>query len=104
MLLAYVIPLIPITAQIRRKKRQSVNKICRLIENEHALLIETGMDPKLVLDVSRFESLISLYKSTKSVRAFPPFGEESISTAVSITLLTMFPSLIRFVLERVLGT
>lgn len=104
MLLAYVIPLIPITAQIRRKKRQSVNKICRLIENEHALLIETGMDPKLVLDVSRFESLISLYKSTKSVRTFPPVGEESINTAVSITLLTMFPSLIKFVLEKALGT
>lgn len=100
-ILAYAIPLIPITAQIRQKKKQCVNKICRLIENEHALLVESGADPKSGLDISRFESLTQLHKSTKSIRAFPPVGQESISTAVSITLLTMFPSLINLLLDMI---
>lgn len=100
-ILAYVIPLIPITAQIRRKKKQCVNKICRLIENEHALLVESGKDPKSGLDIRRFESLTLMHKSAKSVRAFPPVGQETISTAVSITLLTMFPSLINLLLDMI---
>lgn len=102
-LLAYIIPLIPITAQIRKKKKKSMSEISLLIQNEYAALLKAGKDAKLSLDTSKFDSLVSVHKSVKGVKAFPPVGEQSINTAMSVAFLTMLPSIIDFVLNRVTG-
>ena len=98
-LLAYVVPLIPITAQIRQKKKQSMDEVGRLIQKEYEKLLDLGREERSAIDISRFESLATVYKSTKSIRTFPPVGEQSVNTAISVTFLTMLPSLIEFVLS-----
>lgn len=102
-LLSYIVPLIPITNRLRKKKRRNLNKINKLIQQEYNALIDPGGDPRSNLDTKRFDALVSVRQSVKKIRAFPPVGEESISTAIQVTVLTMLPSLIDMVLPAIKG-
>lgn len=99
-LLAYAIPLMPVTTQIRKKKKMHLGNISKRIQNEYTFLISSSEDKDSNIDITRFDALISVYRSVKGVKAFPPVGEQSVNTAVSVVFLTMLPSIIDFVLSN----
>ena len=93
-LLAYLIPVIPITRQIRTKKKQNLSEIRKLMESEYQKLLADGHSGNSKMDSSRFDTLAELYKSVKSVRAYPPVGHYSVRTILSVSFLTILPTVV----------
>jgi len=70
-----------------------------LIQAEYASLLEAGKKTEENVDTTRFESLILMHDKVKSIRAFPPVGEQSVSTAIPVIILAMLPSFLDFFLN-----
>lgn len=96
--LAYVVPLIPITTKLREKKKKNLADIGEMIQSEYNDIMCNKNRAEIHLN--QLEVLKQLHDMVKSVRAFPPIGEQSINTAISVTLLTLLPPLIDFLLSQ----
>lgn len=89
----FVIPIIPVTNQIRIKKKEHIVTLSKLIQQEYNAILRMENNNKPV-SADTFEALIKTAKSVSSVRAFPPVAEKTLNSAAYVTLVTMLPATI----------
>jgi hypothetical protein len=94
----FIVPLIPVSRRIRDLKKRHAEKLSvqRQIEYDR---VRDRLASGSNLDTSKLDAIKMLQKEIKSVRVFPPVGAKSIETAIFITILTVLPSLVDFVLK-----
>jgi hypothetical protein len=96
----FVLPMMPITNKIRDLKLNHMSQISSKLQKEYDYILNSSPENKKI-NSANFESLLSTYKSIKSVKAFPPVAEKSFNTAVYATLLTMLPSTIDLIYKSI---
>ena len=101
MALAFLVPLIPITAQLRDIKQKNLSRIRSMMESEYSGLMKSAENNEAELDLSRFEALAQLHEKVHSINAVIPAGAGSIRTGISVIFLTMLPSMVEFILTRI---
>ena len=96
----FIVPLIPVSKRIRDLKVKHTEKLAvqrQIAYDRVSDSLISGGD----LDTSKLDAIRTLQNEIKSVRVFPPVGAKSVETAIVVTILTVLPSLVDFVLNLI---
>ena len=96
----FIVPLIPVSKRIRDLKVEHTEKLAvqrQIAYDRVSDSLISGGD----LDTSKLDAIRTLQNEIKSVRVFPPVGAKSVETAIVVTILTVLPSLVDFVLNLI---
>lgn len=100
-LLAYIIPMIPIRNNLQRKKQDLRNEISRLLQHEFDGIIKDARSQEII-QTDKYNSLLELRKKVSSIPTLP-VGIKTIFNGVSVFLITLLPALVQFILEQVVN-
>ncbi|SEQ03399.1 hypothetical protein SAMN05421824_0979 [Hyunsoonleella jejuensis] len=100
-LLAYIIPMIPIRNKIQHQKRDLKDEIAQLLQIEiDGLLNKAKMDK--VIDTSKYNSLLEINSKISGIPTLP-IGIKAIWNALGIIAVTTLPIIIQLVLEKLMN-
>lgn len=80
-------------------KNDALEEISLRIENEYNAITNRIAKGKNEADLTNFNTLNQLYNEINKIRVFPPVGAKSVETAIIVTLLTMLPPFIDFIIK-----
>lgn len=99
-LIAYIIPMIPIRNKILVKKNKAIHGLSAEIQNEFDQLI-INSNLKKEIDISRYNSLIEIRSKVSSLNTLP-IGAKTFLNSLSILIVTLIPIAVQVILENYL--
>lgn len=99
--LAYLIPMIPIRNSLQKKKQDLKNEISQLLQHEFESLVNEAKNQNQI-GTDKYNSLLELRSKISSVPTLP-VGMKTIFNGFSVFVITLLPIIVQFILEKVIN-